>query len=385
MPEIAGDEKLLAAPTDRVELPAPVAQAPRPVAYLARPWPVGLILGSFLLFTLPLSIWTLIDGDIFESRNPLVFLYVWLLGATHFVLTLTVYLPSSNLRHFNSSWKNRLLYFAIPLLILIGFDLFRYSNTALAFPMLALTVLAGIRFFDFLHFSRQSYGVLQLFKGKNRSLFAPWHHKVENYFFLSLTALLLLTFLNGGHFRPAEWSDWTWRTALGLLAFAGVCLAVIVGGYARAWWNAPDRSVLVVPTAYFAMQTVAGGLAVYNISLYLFALAVHYVEYHVLMYPRCFRCSLDPDQASDRIFAVLRSRRIIFYGTLIVLAGLFAFRTWTSMVNTKFYAEALGTSPIFILIGLFDGLFILHYFLESLIWKFSDPYYRQNLGPLYSG
>ena len=38
-----------------------------------------------------------------------------------------------------------------------------------------------------------------------------------------------------------------------------------------------------------------------------------------------------------------------------------------------------------VLISLFDGLFVFHYFIEAFIWKFSEPYYRQTLGPLYFG
>jgi len=44
-----------------------------------------------------------------------------------------------------------------------------------------------------------------------------------------------------------------------------------------------------------------------------------------------------------------------------------------------------STSPYLVLIAIFDGLFIFHYFIESLIWKFSDPFYRKSLGPLYFG
>jgi hypothetical protein len=35
------------------------------------------------------------------------------------------------------------------------------------------------------------------------------------------------------------------------------------------------------------------------------------------------------------------------------------------------------------LVAVFDGLFVFHYFVEMFIWRFSEPYYRQTLGPLY--
>jgi hypothetical protein len=47
--------------------------------------------------------------------------------------------------------------------------------------------------------------------------------------------------------------------------------------------------------------------------------------------------------------------------------------------------EGSGLPPYLGLISLFAGLFVFHYFVETFIWKFSDPYYRQSLGPLYFG
>ena len=35
------------------------------------------------------------------------------------------------------------------------------------------------------------------------------------------------------------------------------------------------------------------------------------------------------------------------------------------------------------LVAVFDGIFVFHYFVEMFIWKFSEPHYRQTLGPLY--
>jgi len=32
---------------------------------------------------------------------------------------------------------------------------------------------------------------------------------------------------------------------------------------------------------------------------------------------------------------------------------------------------------------MFDGMFLLHYFVEAFLWKFGNPYYRKTLGPLY--
>jgi hypothetical protein len=112
---------------------------------------------------------------------------------------------------------------------------------------------------------------------------------------------------------------------------------------------------------------------------------MHYVEYHVLMYPRCFHTPLDPGRRADRLFARLRRSPVVFYGVLLGVAALVTACTWLGMGAL---IERDGGSPrtsYLALISLFDGLFVFHYFVESLIWKFSDPHYRQTLGPLYFG
>jgi hypothetical protein len=345
--------------------------------------PAFLILGSFLVITMPLCWLVLSNEDFLDEYRWPVFVYVWLLGSTHFVITLTVYLQSANLRYFNSSWKNRALYFLIPIVLLLGFDFYQFFNVPGALPLAGFLIALGIRFLDFFHFSRQSYGVLQLFQWQGKQAFPSWLAKLENYYFLGLTVLLLVTFLEGGRFAPDAWPVLSRWFAFGIIGFLGASLGLIGYGYFRAWRTCRDPGVLWIPAVYLLMQSVAGALAVYNTALYIFCLAVHYVEYHVVMYPRCFRSALDPSSRTDRWFALLRSRRVILYGLVVLAAGAYAARTWSQMGGMIARAESAGTSPLFVLVALFDGLFVLHYFLEMLIWKFSEPYYRQQLGPLY--
>jgi len=62
--------------------------------------------------------------------------------------------------------------------------------------------------------------------------------------------------------------------------------------------------------------------------LYFATLATHYVEYHVLMFPRCFNSQLDDNNSLDRWFGGLRGHRAVFYGATLLVAGIvMAFRT----------------------------------------------------------
>ena len=94
--------------------------------------------------------------------------YLCGLGVTHFVITPVLYLQSSNLRYFASSWRNRLIYFVIPIAIFAGFNLYRTLEIAVLLPVFDIGFRLLIQCVDFQHFGRQSFGVLQLFKAAGR-------------------------------------------------------------------------------------------------------------------------------------------------------------------------------------------------------------------------
>jgi hypothetical protein len=370
-----------------VSLPAPA------IGYFQRTTPVALILGAFVVFTLPLTYLALTDPD-----SPLLLqlelVYMLGLGVTHFVITPTIYLQSSNLRHFNSSWRNRLIYFAIPLSIFVVFDLYRALELAILLPLIDVVFRLTIRAVDFQHFSRQSFGVLQLFKARAGAKFPAWQRRAEYWFAWAVVAVLLVTYLRGGRLDTEVHPGLVVAHWLVAAVLAGLGLTILTGIVVTAR-TADQPGRLVAPAAYFILQTGSALLAAYSTALYGIALAMHYVEYHVLMLPRCFNTPLDPRQWTDRLLTRLRSSRIIFYAMLLVLAFGVSLLTGvtTSMVNAmtailagmwKGYGGGSGPiSSYSALLAIFDGLFVFHYFVEMFVWRFSEPHYRATLGPLY--
>jgi hypothetical protein len=364
-----------------------------PVGYFQRTLPVALIFGAFVVFTLPLT-WLAVTNPDSPTLLRLELTYMLGLGVTHFVITPTIYLQSSNLRHFNSSRRNRLIYFAIPVAIFVFFDLYRALDVALLLPLVDVAVRLTIRAVDFQHFSRQSFGVLQLFKARAGVKFPAWQRRAEYWFAWATVGVLLVTYMRGGRLdtnvQPALIAaHWLLGAVLAGLG------ATIIGGILVTSRSAERPGKMLAPACYFLLQTVSALLAAYSTALYGIALAMHYVEYHVLMLPRCFNTPLDPRRWTDRVFAHLRSSRIIFYALLLVGAVGVSLCTGvtTSMVNAmaamlagmwKGYGGGAGpVSSYTALVAIFDGLFVFHYFVEMFIWRFSEPYYRQTLGPLY--
>jgi hypothetical protein len=349
--------------------------------FFQRDLPAYAILAAFLVLTLPLAILMSYDPDSPRIRAILL-VYIIGLGASHFVLTPTLYLQSSNLRYFNGSWRNRIIYFAIPIAIFLFFDLYATFQIALLFPLVALLVRTGIRVLDFRHFNSQTFGVLQLYKMRSGCKFPDWLKRVESLYYFALALLLLTTFIRGGQFALDN------LATIVVSATVLVLFAALAAGFALAYRRSANGRDIALPLAYFLFQTGASVLAAYNLAFYGLALAMHYVEYHLLMVPRCFQTTLDPTKPVDRVFGVLRANKFIFYSLLVFLA--FMVTVWTvdftamlQMIEGMTDTGRSGQSSSLLLFAIFDGLFVFHYFLESFIWRFSEPYYRQTLAPLY--
>jgi hypothetical protein len=356
--------------------------------FFQRSLPSRMILLSFPLLTVPLA-----AALAFTTDHRFLFLYIWLFGITHFVLTLSVYLQSENLKHFAESGRNIFLFFAVPLAILMAFYVVAVLQLRTKFPVFAVVFGAAVRLLDFNHLNRQSFGVYQLFKGRTGIRFAPGVKRAEQWYFNTLTALLYATFLAGGACPLLDRTPAAMRGAgrlaqpllpIGILRPAFVilfCLAALfavmsIAALVRTWRAEGRPSGLAEALGYLGCQTAGVLFAVISMPMYFATLAIHYVEYHVLMYPRCFHSRLDDRSLLDRFFARLRRRPPVFYG-FIVLAALVV----VQCTGSSGMAE-LSTRYVAV-ISIFDGIFVFHYFVEMLIWRFSDPFFRRTLTSLY--
>jgi hypothetical protein len=378
-----------AAPAAATPLPG---QLLRPPAFFHQRWPAALIVGAFPALALPMAAAVLLSAD-----NLLLWAYVWLLGMTHFVVTLALYMRSENLRYFASTPGNRVVFFLVPVVLLAGFDLYHALRVGAVFPAVGVLVLAAVRLADFNHFNRQSFGVLQLFKARTGAKPAAGGKRTEGLYFLSLTGLLFVTFLAGGTCPLAQpGGPLTVAPLLGELfpalvplaasqvAWAGLAVAAacLFGAVTSGLWRvARGRGAAV---AYVVAQSASALMAAAYFPLYLAGLAVHYVEYHVLMAPRCFRASLDPASRLDRAYGAVRARPVLFYALVIGAAGLVTLTTAAGMGMMGRGPGAAGRPfEYLVLIAVFDGLFAFHYFVEMFVWRFGDPHFRRELSGLY--
>ncbi|HMI94243.1 MAG TPA: hypothetical protein VK509_22885 [Polyangiales bacterium] len=340
------------------------------MTFFERPLPIALIFGSFFVVFLPL--WLLQWLPNFVAVVPyLALAHAVGLGTSHFFVTLAVYVSRENRAYFASSARNQLVYFAAPLAILAFFAWAEGSGLRTRDPLLAGYLFGALRFLDFFHVGRQSVGMLQLWKRPVAAALPSWSRRAENAFFVGMAVMQWQTFRVGGSFGTDD-SSFTLPSSALFVLFAVIALSYVRAveklgaGAGRAPWLA---------LAYFAMQALSAAVAVYDTRFYLAALTLHYVEYHVIMAPRCFGAV--PERVpADRPAALLRAHPLAFYAVLLAVVSAFELRNHVSGPLT-------GSTQYFV--HLFDGIFFVHYFIEAFLWKFGTPYYRERLGPLYFG
>ncbi|MFO0938903.1 MAG: hypothetical protein U0798_20560 [Gemmataceae bacterium] len=360
--------------------------------------PANLILFSFVFLTIPFALCQLF------LNHPLVFwTYIWLFGTTHFIVTFVVYFQKRNLKYFLSSPKNIAIYFVVPAVLFIGFDMLHAFRIGALYPTFALYFWGAVRLFDFNHLNRQTFGVYQMFKvraGVRTTKDLKW---CENGYFNSLSALMFVTFLSGGatpFLLPGGWFQTTFEIqgliepklpvlTLQFLACAalastfGFLIASLVK-FKKASVNAGNPDAITPALLYLLFQSLGAFMAAIYLPLYAAALAIHYVEYHVLMVPRTLNVPLDETSRLDRAFGRVRSSRIVFYSIVLFISLIATAMSYAGMGMMGRNPETL-TLPFnyLVLISMFDGLFVFHYFVEMFIWRFSDPFYRQTLSNLY--
>lgn len=357
--------------------------AVRPPAYFEKPGPANLILASFLFLTLPVAAMVLLLPD----SDTLPRLYFWLFGGTHIVVTLTIYGSRANRAHFTGSKKTVAVFVVIPLLMLAAFVAFFGLKMAGSVPLLAVWFWAFVRFMNFFHLTRQTFGVLQLFKARAKGKFPAWGRQCENATGYALVAALMVTHASGGicplflgMYEPlyptslsAEWLIPLWLLSVGAAVglFAASVASLVKGKPVNGSWEA---------VLYFAAQFVGTFAAAFFLPLYLASLAIHYVEYHVLMVPRIAAQPLDPACRIDRGYGWLRARPVLLIGVILLLSALVT----KGMGSMDFLPPANPNLLAWgVVLSLFDALILVHYFLEMFIWKFSDPHFRKSMSGVY--
>ena len=303
-----------------------------PTPYILRREPFGLVMAAFFLATIPLIALEAVGALPAGFR----FVYFAVVAGSHFAATLTIYFDPVNFAYFTRNWP---FYVAAPVAILVASGYVRFFLASNESIVVGAVVLLGAHAIAQNHVNRQTFGVLQMMHAPNRQALAT--RDVERVYLGVLTVLSVLSLSWGGRFN-------------------------IYDPVTRAFSRCTDVRALRASTLYFVVQSLSAGIAIYNVQFGLFALAIHHVEYHVLMHRRAFGGHTQ--------------HAVVSYSAFVMLLGFaIAWGAQTPTASTLVQTDALW------LRGAFDGLTLVHFFLEALIWRFKDPHWKRTLAPLFNG
>ena len=353
-------------------------------AYLQNPLRIGAILGSFAVLVVPLAVLQLSP---FRSDHPvhaLSVMYAVLLGGTHFLITLALYFHEDNLRYFASSASNIAIYFVAPVAILALFFVIGtfqlnadHPNASAGFLLYIVLFSVIVKAFDYFPRRAPELRHSSAVQGPDAGGLSRVDAKSRQQLLLEhggAAASDVRQWCPHGQlrFRP--------RPLSGLaLAWAAISFCGVVAGFAIALGRTETPRSLLVPFGYFLLQGASATLPAVRTELYTASLAMHYVEYHIIIFPRLFSFDLDPASPADRVAAWTRRHKIIFY-VVLAAPGVLSCPAISGPLCLPRWDRPRAPWLMF---NLLSGIFVTHYFIEAFVWKFRNPYYRQSLAPLY--
>jgi len=282
------------------------------------------------------------------SRPFVFFLYLMVLGETHFAATWLFFLSPTNWDWIKA--RRFWLIYVPPVLILI--------YAALGLINIGLAIVIGAVASGY-HVTRQSIGVYRLYGGKRRD-FSEQMIYVASFGFM---AIGFVRFYAAKLFISPLWIDWTttWVGPMSFLLITAImiymaALALRQPGM-RRWFAVFTGTLMYAPYCFVAVPQDAIAIGV----------GMHWCQYLAINFAVYSRRNHRVSSASqNRFLAVLWPvALIVVYGVIMALIG--------TAAGTK-----LQQTTLWLLVPLCGQL--LHYYIDAFIWRFSDPHIRHEVG-----
>lgn len=328
-------------------------------------------LGFFILpFVLGLAYFGLVTQ--FPAFAFPLTVIVWILFAqTHFGSTWFMYADKKNRAYYK---EHPFIYYVFPALIFL---------LALFIGKLSLSLLLAIvSVASLYHVSRQSIGILQIYRAKNKE-FDPLERRVE---LLTIFGWALFSAGFGSAQLPGFEQLMTLFGAV-IEPVLAILLGLTLGGTLFILLKAVERETNSFPKTAF----LAGSFLTYTPYLYatplmlktqvfeiatLTGLIAHYMQYMGLVWlinRNKYRAGTEYAEANPFLRKV--SARISTIFTLIAGYGtLMALLYWGAPVYIGASATTIGPSIV-------CGLMLIHFYIDSYIWRFKNPFIKETVGP----
>jgi hypothetical protein len=353
-------------------------------AYVTRePWirnPAYDVVFFCAIWWVPLSL-MLFGMSATAGTGAFFLLYHLLIRVPHFAATLNfTYLYKDNREYYRENWVK---YFVVPIAILVAYGV-RPLLHSYSFYRTLLATIASL--WGMQHIALQNYGILSLYRGRSLARADAILPKLERAVFYELMLLAVFGVIVRLWFPSAEIEPLLHRISWGI----AVALIVTCAAYfARIWMRRKITPVSIPGLLYFA---TAVSVMVYWPAYDRFGpriagdMAFFYVfnGQHCLAYLGLLFHMTSNKQRMQREYASLREGGagfLKFYTPLAVAAA-----TLLGAAVYR-YSRGYGLPGLDVrsannAMGILDGIFVSHYYIESLTWRFSNPHNRAVVLPL---
>ncbi len=306
----------------------------------------------------------------FPEFSLILTLLIWMVFAQgHFGSTWFIYADKKNRAYFS---EHALVYFVIPALIFALVFLIGYAHFALLLVLISVVSLY--------HVSRQSIGILAIYRGKNGERNA-FDRKVEemtifawSLFFAGYGALHIPHFMQFVVILPLA--------KLGVAVLFGCALVgtllIVIAAFRRERNSLPKSTFLLVSCLTYLPYIYATPLMerVQNFEIAgLIALVPHYMQYMGLVWlVDVNKYKEGTEYAHDNPFlAWVVANKVRIFALIMLYGAAMGF----------IYYGVPATLPLLGVIGplVVSALMMIHFYIDAFIWRFGNPFYRETVLP----
>lgn len=307
----------------------------------------------------------------FPTHALAITILLWMVFAQgHFASTWFIYLDAKNKEHFKDRYH---IYYVLPALIFVATVLIGLKSAALLFVVIAIV--------SFYHVTRQSIGILQIYRARNKEFDIR-----EKYAEMCLLFVWGIYFTGSGAVNLPMFQTLlgTWlelaRVGVSVFLYAGVALGlyVLACTLRRKENSLPKLAFLLVSTCLYLpyLYTTSLMIETQNFEVAtITSLIPHYMQYMGLVWliNRNKYAAGSVHAALNPFLARLSQNVVYILGAIMAYAALMGYLHYAGRAFPGLLAALLPS--------IVAGLMMVHFFVDAFIWRFSNPHMREHVFP----
>lgn len=326
----------------------------------------------FFLCPILLGLLYFLSLNLAPSHALLITAIVWVLFAqTHFGSTWFIFFDKKNRAHYR---KHAFTYYVMPVIIMLAVLAIGYVNQSFLIILIAIASLY--------HVTKQNIGILQLYRMRNKET-DLFEKKIETY---TIFAWTLFFGVYGALQLPNFIKILVPVLPVIRIGCAALLVCAVIGSilllqqFFRRKKNSLPKNVFLVTSILMYSPYIYASVFLVNIYQMeiatLTSLIAHYMQYIGLVWLiNINKYASDGTETAknNRLLHVISKSYGYIVAAIVAYALFTAFLRWG--IPPK-YTVLFAIVP-----NIVAGLMVIHFYIDSFIWRFRDPFVRETVLP----